>query len=263
MGRKLVVFDVDGTLIDRENLLPFGAAEAVQELKRRGHAAAFFTGRPYSHVVPAVQELPFDACICTMGAHVRLDGRVVRDLLPDPAAVRELVRLIRDCGLEAAFESDEGISFDETRPLSPFLQKLKDVFTARGFETGLGIDRESFSFAKLCIWSGEGSDPDRFEREAARYLKVIGKKQNMMELVSRDASIEGSMQLLLEHFGIQKEDCFAIGDSVNDLPMLRCAGHSAAMGEACGDMKAQVEFVTSGIHEDGLLRFLQHYELIY
>lgn len=93
-------------------------------------------------------------------------------------------------------------------------------------------------------------------------LKVIGKKQNMMELVSREVSTEGAMRLLLEHYGIAKENCFAIGDSVNDLPMLRCAGHSAAVGGAADEMKAQVEFVTSAIHEDGLLRFLQHYELV-
>lgn len=262
MGKKLIVFDVDGTLIDAENLLPTSAAQAIQALKCRGYTTAFFTGRPYTHVPPAVRELPFDACICTMGAYVRLDGGVVQDLLPDPEVVRSLVTLIRECDLDAVFESDEGISFDETRPLSPFLQKLKENFSARGFETGRGIDRKAFSFAKLCVWAHEGSDTDRFQREAERHLKVIGKKQNMMELVSREASTEGAMRLLLEHYGIAKENCFAIGDSVNDLPMLRCAGHSAAMGGAADEMKAQVEFVTSAIHEDGLLRFLQHYELV-
>lgn len=262
MSRKLIVFDVDGTLITKENVIPSGVPEAIQTLKDNGHIVAFFTGRPYTHVVPEVRELGFDACICTMGSYIELDGKVVRNLLPDPVVVRDLVKLIRECNLEAAFESDEGISFDETRPLSPFLSKLKEIFTSRGFETSKGVDREAFSFAKLCIWFNENSDVSRFEQEASKYLKVIGKKQNMMELVSMDASIEESMNILLSHYGIDKEDCYAIGDSINDLPMLRCAAHTAAMGEAVDAMKEQVEFVTTGILENGLVHFLQHYQLL-
>lgn len=262
MNRKLVIFDVDGTLITGENVIPAGVREAIGALRQNGHVTAFFTGRPYSHVVPSVRELEWDGCICTMGAYIALEGKVVQNLLPDPSAVRELVRLIRACDLEAAFESDEGISFDETRPLSEFLCKLKANFANRGFETDKGVDRASFSFSKLCVWFHENSDVSRFEKEASRYLKVIGRKQNMMELVSTDASIEESVHTLMSHFKISQEDCYAVGDSINDLPMLRCAGHTAAMGEADGALRAQVEFVTSGITEGGLVNFLRHYRLI-
>lgn len=262
MERKLVIFDVDGTLITRDNVLPAGVWEALVALKQKGHVAVFFTGRPYTHVVPAVRELDWDGCICTMGAYLQLEGKVVQNLLPDPAAVQELVRLIRVCDLEAVFESDEGIRFDETRPLSEFLCKLKANFEQRGFETEKGVEQESFSFSKLCVWSRENSNMVRFEKEASAYLKVIGKKQNMMELVSNGASIEGSVQRLMSYFQIPREDCYAIGDSINDLPMLRCAAHAAAMGEASGELKEQVEFVTSGIEENGLVNFLRHYRLI-
>lgn len=262
MRQKLIIFDVDGTLITKENVIPDGVKEAIDALKRNDHVTVFFTGRPYSHVVPAVKDLGFDACICTMGAYVSVEGKTVQNLLPDPSVVRELVQLIRACRLEAAFESEEGISFDETRPLSEFLYRLKTNFAQRGFETEKGVDRETFSFSKLCVWTHENSDILRFEKEASKYLKIIGKKQNMMELVSRDVSIEKSINILMSHFEISLEDCYAIGDSINDLPMLRCAAHTAAMGEADDVLKTQVEFVTSGIEEGGLVGFLRHYALI-
>ncbi len=262
MKRKFVIFDVDGTLVTKENRIPNGVREAIADLKRNGHRAIFFTGRPYSHVVSEVKKLGLDGCICTMGAYVRVGDQVIQNLLPDPKVTKKLVELIRACDLEAAFESEEGISFDETRPLSEFLSRLKSVFAARGFETDEGVDREAFAFSKLCVWSHEGSDMERFEREASRYLKVIGKKQNMMELVSKQASIEESVTGLMTRFGIEREDCYAVGDSVNDLPMLRCAAHTAAMGEAPDELKEQVEFVTSSIMDNGIIKFLQHYALI-
>lgn len=262
MKRKLVIFDVDGTLVSRENVLPAGAKDAIHALRNNGCVTVFFTGRPHSHVLPSVRDLGLDGCICTMGAYIELEGRTVQDLRPDPFVSRELVRLTRECDLDAVFEAEEEISFDDSRPLNEFLGRLKASFASRGFETDKGVDRESFSFSKLCVWSKESSDVVRFEKEASKYLTIIGRKQNMMELVNADVSIEKSVGLLMSHFGVSREDCYAVGDSVNDLPMLRCAGHTAAMGEADDVLKAQVEYVTSGVMEDGIRRFLRHYDLI-
>ena len=262
MNRKLVIFDVDGTLVSRENILPPGVASAINTLQNNGHIAAFFTGRPFSHVLPSVKNIGFDGCICTMGAYVELEGEIAQNLVPDSGMARDLVRLVRSCDLDAAFESEDGIAFDETHPLSEFLAKLKKNFAERGFITDQGVDRENFSFSKLCVWFKETSDVSRFEREASKYLKVIGKKQNMMELVSKQVSIEESVGTLMSHFGVSSEDCYAIGDSINDLPMLRLAKYNAAMGEAPDELKSQVGFTTSGVMEGGLVKFLQHYQLI-
>ena len=103
-----------------------------------------------------------------MGAYIGIGNQTVQNLLPDPSAARELVGLIRTYNLEAVFESDEGISFDETRPLSEFLRNLKANFARRGFETEKGVDRDSFSFSKLCVWFHEDSDISGFEKDASK-----------------------------------------------------------------------------------------------
>lgn len=53
-----------------------------------------------------------------------------------------------------------------------------------------------------------------------------------------------------------------MGDSVNDLPVLSCAGHTAAVGNADAALKAAVDFVAPPISEGGLAEALKHFGLI-
>ncbi|MGM9522561.1 MAG: HAD hydrolase family protein [Oscillospiraceae bacterium] len=261
MSKKLVIFDVDGTII-AGRMLPESTVLAIKRVRENGHTTVFFTGRPYTHVDRRVVNIGFDAAICTMGAYIKIGETVVQDIRPTPDVTQRLIELVRSCGLDAAFESSEGISFDKSRPLPPFLGGLKKSFADRGFETDADIESGSFSFEKLCVWTNENSNLERFEREASDYLDVIGKKQNMAELVAKGVSVKNSVDLVKEHFGAAFEDCFAIGDSISDLPMLSCAAYKMAMGNAMEELKSRVDFVTSDIMDDGLYKAMEHCGLI-
>ena len=66
----------------------------------------------------------------------------------------------------------------------------------------------------------------------------------------------------MDRFNIPKDNIYAIGDSVNDSEMISFAAHAIAMGNAVPEIKAMAEYVTSDIHEDGLYRAFEHYELM-
>ena len=67
---------------------------------------------------------------------------------------------------------------------------------------------------------------------------------------------------LCKHLGVSREDTYGIGDSINDLEMLQCVGHGIAMGNATQVAKDAAEYVTTDIHEDGIMNALKHYGLI-
>ncbi len=62
----------------------------------------------------------------------------------------------------------------------------------------------------------------------------------------------------MDHLGCRREDCYAIGDSTNDLPMLLKRPHSIAMGHAPEEVKALASYVTDDIEQDGLAKGLAH-----
>jgi hydroxymethylpyrimidine pyrophosphatase-like HAD family hydrolase len=70
------------------------------------------------------------------------------------------------------------------------------------------------------------------------------------------------MEALLQHLGVQKEDTMAIGDSTNDLPMFEVAGHTVCMGGGMDELKAQAEFITDTVMNDGIEKALKHFGLL-
>ena len=68
---------------------------------------------------------------------------------------------------------------------------------------------------------------------------------------------------LRERLGFGLEDCYAFGDSRNDLPKMTHVGHGIAMGNAeTEDVLEACEYVTDAPEADGIRRALIHYGLI-
>ena len=57
-------------------------------------------------------------------------------------------------------------------------------------------------------------------------------------------------------------EAMAFGDGGNDLPMVRDAAVGVAMGNACDELKAVADYITSSVDEDGVSRALEHFGLI-
>jgi hydroxymethylpyrimidine pyrophosphatase-like HAD family hydrolase len=70
-----------------------------------------------------------------------------------------------------------------------------------------------------------------------------------------------AMEIILEKTGVGREDSIAIGDSVNDLDMIRYAGLGVAMGNACAELKAAAGAVTGNCGQGGVAQALRKYVL--
>ena len=67
---------------------------------------------------------------------------------------------------------------------------------------------------------------------------------------------------LVLHLNISTDDCYAFGDSNNDISMFKAAGHGIAMGNACDELKEIAEYVTDSVNDDGIYHAFEHYHLI-
>ena len=70
------------------------------------------------------------------------------------------------------------------------------------------------------------------------------------------------MKYVADHLDISTDDCYAFGDSNNDISMFKAAGHSIAMGNSCDELKEIAEYVTDSVNDDGLYNAFEHYHLI-
>jgi hypothetical protein len=80
-------------------------------------------------------------------------------------------------------------------------------------------------------------------------------------VLNRDASKKNALARLCADFQIPPERVLAIGDSRNDVPMLRWAGTGVAMGNAQAEVKESVRYVTGTNAQDGVATAIDKFAL--
>ena len=88
------------------------------------------------------------------------------------------------------------------------------------------------------------------------------RNDNFYELVPLGYSKASGIEFIINYLGIPFENTYAIGDSTNDLSMLKYVQHSIAMGNSTPALFDLVEYITTDIDKDGIFNALKHYKLI-
>lgn len=262
MNTNLIFFDVDGTIITEDHVIPPSAVTAIRRARQAGNLCVVNTGRPYSHIAPQVRAIGFSGYICSCGQHVVLQDRVVYHTDFSGAQSARIAALVRACELDAVFETESGVWFLRSRTPCPQLVNSIGHYERLGFSTTRDVEASDFCFDKFCVWRTAGGDIPRFLRQIEPLCEIIFRENDLIELVKKGCSKQTGMRLLMDRLHIAPDRCYAIGDSTNDIPMLRCVPHSIAMGNAPEPVKQIAEHVTAPIGEDGLAKAMAHYGLL-
>jgi len=260
----VVFFDIDGTIVDDETqIIPESTIRAIEALGKNGHLAVVNTGRPYAHIDPRVRAMPFGAFVCACGMELRLGDDWLRRIYPDQQLRRYLLTAIRECGMQTMLEPAEGaLLLDGEHSVHPLTIRETERMRRKGFAIRQIREGEPLDFVKGVTFDWPGCDREGFLKRLEPYFTCIHRENTMIEFVPKGCSKAAGMLALLEHLGISREDTVAIGDSTNDVPMFSVAKHTVCMGNGMEELKAQAEYVTASVMEDGIEKALRHFELI-
>ena len=260
----VVFFDIDGTIVDNKTqIIPESTVRSIEELGKNGHLAVINTGRPYGNLDPRIQAMPFGAFVCACGMELRLNDSWVYQKYPDQQLRRYLLNAIRECGMQPMLEANGPlILLDGENSCHPFHQREAEQMRKKGFEVRDISEFEELPFVKGITYDWPGCDREGFLKRLEPYFDCIHRENTMIEFVLKGCSKAGGMLALLEHLGISQEDTMAIGDSTNDIPMFSVAKHTVCMGNGMDELKAQAEYITASVLEDGIEKALKHYHLI-
>lgn len=261
-NQKIVFFDIDGTLIteDGSQTLPDSTVYAIQELRRRGHLAFINSGRTLFNVIeqPYILRIGFDGYVCACGAHILYRGKHLLNALVPTQAHETIIRAARSCHMELMLEGPDTLYFDLSLPMCEARQGLYDRF----IHHRAGVDAPDKLFNKFVTWERPDSDPAAFIKAVSPWFTYINRGGGFGEFCLHEYSKATGIRFLAEQFGLKLEDCYVIGDSMNDLPMLDYVQHSILMGNGTPELRSHVEYVTTDILDDGIANALEHYELI-
>ena len=117
---------------------------------------------------------------------------------------------------------------------------------------------KDFSFTKFMTYN----------RDYPLLREIVGETMEVLEdrlgaeVVLRCCNKGTGIDLVAEALGIPLEDCYAVGDSNNDLAMLCHVTHSIAMGNAMPEILPYCEYQTTTLEKDGIYNAFRHYGLI-
>lgn len=262
MSRKAVFFDIDGTIMDEFGYIPPSAVEAIHAARAKGVACIVNTGRPYAHIEPAIIDIGFDGYICSCGQHLIMNGERIFRAEVDAEVCTNIVSLANKCRLDAYYEAEESMRQMLHHEPDTGMKIYLDRMIERGFEVWNDPAEPGYVFDKFCIWARSDSLLEPFVEYAEKYYTFINRGGGMYECILRGYSKETGVHAAREAFGAEIDDCYAIGDSANDLAMLSSVPHSIAMGNAPEKVKKSVEYVTDTLKNHGLAKAMEHYGLV-
>jgi hydroxymethylpyrimidine pyrophosphatase-like HAD family hydrolase len=257
----LIALDLDGTLLDANDDISNENRRTLRAALDAGVRVVLVTGRGADVPARLVRELKLNLpAICAHGALTKdfLSGRTLGHI-PVPlmhalpmiqyaerrhldVAVYFEERFLRLEGTVLHMEDMRGPHWREVRSM------IEVVKTPPTFVRFMG--RRSVEAMRVAF----GDLPLHFKYE------VWGEFEECA-VTSLEATKENALARLCADLEIPSNRVLAIGDSRNDVPMLRWAGVGVAMGNAPLDVRQSVGLVTAPCDEDGVARAIEHYVL--
>jgi Cof subfamily protein (haloacid dehalogenase superfamily) len=252
---RLVVCDLDGTLVDSDKNLRPTTVAAVARLRGAGIGFAVISARPRSGMMPIIGALGLygEHAAFNGGTIFRHDGTVVVRHTVDQAVVRGMFELTTDRTVEPWLFADDrwharsgiGRHVDRERKSS----NQEPLVTSDFAQLHGGVD-------KLTFVSDNQALLRRLNDEAAKRFgehATIAQSQTYYLDVTPLAGNKGDgIRALAASCNVPLERVVAIGDQANDLAMLEQAGFGIAMGNAPDIIKQCADAVTAGNDDDGV-----------
>lgn len=260
----IVFFDIDGTIIsdDDRHIVPESAVNAIRNARRNGHLMYINTGRTIMNVEQELRDIGFDGYVCGCGTYIECGGKVLLNRTVPKKLCHEIADLIYECDMTPVYERSDSFFIDKRiREIGGFTA-LKELFKKQGKEFSHDISDADFGFDKLVAWYDEKSNIEKFMRGVEKEFDYIDRGYGFCELAVKGYSKGTGIEAVCAHHDIPISDAVAIGDSLNDLPMLEAVPNSVAMGGSVEKLKRKSSFVTKDLYEDGIEYALKHFKLI-
>lgn len=250
--RKLIFFDIDGTLIaEHQHVVPESAVKAIKEAQAKGHVCVVNTGRSDALVKDWLQkQVPFDGYLLGCGTRITYKGKVLLHKTLTPEEGRLVIDSLKRNGIDAILEGTDNCYHGDVEQMHH--QIFKDYtnhFVGMGFGT---LEDAIGNYDKFYCYAGDTSVINRFLEDIGHIMWAIDRGKGFFEVVPAGYSKASGMKFLADYLGIPMEDTVAIGDSNNDYSMLECAGMAIAMGNAVEPIKQMADYVTTDVKDDGI-----------
>lgn len=247
MTKKIVFFDIDGTILDDSKQIPKSTKRAIHELQEAGVYTAIATGRGPDEMLWVCEALNINSYVAINGAYAVFNGKEVYLKNMDQQVAIDLVETVKENDHSIVFVThDDTWALDEDhRLIHKCLETLQMKYPRT--EKDLHGQRPVNQAVIYC----EAKD-DQMYQEAFPNLEFIRFHKYGMDALPKGNSKAVGIQKLIEATDFKIENTYAFGDALNDMEMLSFVGCGIAMGNSIPEIKEIADYVTTSNEKDGI-----------
>jgi len=257
---RLVALDIDGTLVDHDDVMTERVRSSVQGAAAAGVHVVVATGRSLHGTLPVLDRLGLEHgwAVCSNGAvTLRLDPElperyeIAASRTFDPTPALRLLREELPAALYAVEDAGRGYRLTAPFPDGELSGTLRFVSFAELLDTPA---------CRVIVRSPDHTSA-HFE-EVVRRIGLHGVSYAVgwtawLDLAPDGVSKASALEVVRAELGIDPGATMAVGDGRNDLEMFTWAARSVAMGQAIEQVRAAAGEVTGTVEEDGVAQVLE------
>ncbi len=262
---KLIVTDVDGTLLDNDSMLPDLNKQAIIDCKKHGIGVILATGKSIAAIKNLIKILELEL------PQITLNGAVVIDIKNDDCKILkaeklqkhyfyDVLKTIKEKNYKPLIALANGnILYDEYDPNFIVFDKVN--------EPTFKVEKlESEEYAKDCVSISvaiKETDPlDSFlRRKYEPKLQIVRSGEYFFDILSPDANKGKALQFICTKLKINSNDVAVIGDSPNDLSMFKFAGLRVAVKNSFEEVLKKADYITEENYKCGFAKAIYKYVL--
>lgn len=264
----MLVLDVDGTLVGSDKQISENTRRAIIEAQKRGKTVAIASGRSIAGIRKTAANISLEQyggyVIAYNGTTVVncKTGECIYNQMVPQEMVKPVYEAAKKAGVGIVVYNDNTKEMVSGNGLNEYIKADAMACDVTINEAHDFVKAINFPFNKFLL-----SGAPAYMAEVEKVMdKEFGDRMNVfrsdpfyVELLPRYVDKGVAVEKLVKHLEIPREKVICIGDSYNDMPMLRFAGMGVAMGNAQKEVKEMADYVTASNDEDGIVNVIDKF----
>lgn len=275
MDIRLVAMDLDGTLLGTDKRISSENLRALHACESRGVSMVLASGRSYESVAQLAQEAGLHSpVISSNGARVDWspDGPMASETFFPLELSRSVYDLLMDCGLHFALYGP-GCIFQRNPQAKAINEPLASLTAVEACQLGPGGIEITCDLARMreegvpraykyVVFSERPEVLATLRSQLDRIgCRVRSSWPDNLEILWPGVGKDCAVLFLADQMGLSRDQIMCFGDQLNDLDMLRAAGHPVAMLNGAEEVKNEAEIIAPHHDQSGVATVLKRYVL--
>lgn len=253
MKNKVLLFDLDGTLLNSDKSISEYTLEMIEQCRKKGFLIGVSTSRSEKNCLQFISKLNPDIIISSSGALVKYMNQYIHIAEFSAEETRDMIKLAREvCGADCEITID---TIDEHY----WNYKIDPSTIDASWGESIYTDFLNFSekALKMCVEIFDSDAANKLKEKLGNCDCVKFTDGEWYKFTKKTATKETAIRKLCVGCNISTEDIIAFGDDLVDIGMLQLCGKGIAMGNALEEVKRAADVTIGTNDDDGIAEYLR------